>query len=321
MQIGAYRFEEAERLRFGKFPVLDTVLSRWARGIEDIVFSRLGIEAYVGASVVEEMRFVDFYRSLRPARPIYIFRINPLPGQGLLVLDNRLANVCLHGTNGAADSSHKRSDFGSDEGGGDRLRLTHGNQERLQAVVQAIMERFDAAWTGRDAVRTELLKVTTYLFRARLFPAYEQCLVAQLHLSGEKLSARMMLCVPRFMLAETIAKAAQRQVVPAVAPASDASEATAERVLGSLHYEVSARLGTLSLTPGAEDYRVGAVIPLARPAEGEVVLEVNGRPLFVGEAGESGGRYAVRVRKVYSPASAAPSGAPFRPIVWPAASE
>jgi len=187
--------------------------------------------------------------------------------------------------------------------------------------VQAIMERFDEAWTDLEKVRTELLKVTTYLFRARLFAAYEQCLVAQLHLSGEKLSARMMLCVPRFMLADTIAGAAQRQVVPAAAPTSQVSVATGERVLGQLHYEVSACLGTLSLTLSPGDYRVGAVIPLVRPAEGEVVLEVNGKPLFVGEAGESAGRYAVRVNSVYSPASAASSRASFRPIVWPAASE
>jgi flagellar motor switch protein FliM len=309
VQIEAYRFEEAERLRFGKFPVLDTVLSRWARGIEESVFSLLGLEAYAGASVVEEMRFAEFFRSLKHARPIYLFKLDPFPGQGLLVLDNRLANACLHDARSGGRS-------GAPEGGADRLRLTPGNQERLQRVVQAIMERFDGAWADVEPVRTELLKVTTYLFRARVYHAYEQCLVAQLHLSGERLSARIMLCVPRFMLAGAIAKAARRPVVPAVAPAPFVSRATAERVLGPARYEVTARLGSMTMTLGPGDFRVGEVIPLVRPAEGDVVLEANGTPLLVGEAGDSAGRYAVRVTGVYRPAVARSEPPPFRPVVW-----
>jgi flagellar motor switch protein FliM len=289
--------------------VLDTVLSRWARGIEESIFSLLGLEVYAGASVVEEMRFSEFFRSLKHARPIYLFKLNPLPGQGLLVLDNRLANACLQGMHP-----------GAVKGGTERLRLTRGNQVRVQRVVQAIMERFDEAWADVEPVRAELLKVTTYVFRARVIHAYEQCLAAQLHLSGEQLSARLMLCVPRFMLAGAIEKTGRHPVVPAIAPAPYVSGATAEGVLGPARYEVTARLGTLTLTLGPEDFRVGHVIPLARAADGDVVLEIDGTPLLMGEAGDSAGRYAVRVDGPYRPAVAPPpEPPPFRPMDWPAA--
>ena len=79
MQIESYRFNDAERLRFGKFPALDTVIYRWARGIEEGVYRDLGLQAYVGASVVEEMRFGEFFASLKRPRPIYTLALDPCP--------------------------------------------------------------------------------------------------------------------------------------------------------------------------------------------------------------------------------------------------
>jgi len=303
VQIQPYQFGDAERLRFGKYPMLDTVLARWARGIEEVVFSMLGLEVYVGASVVEDMRFAEFFRSLKHARPVYVFTAQPFPGEGLLVLDNRLANASL---------------FGSAAGPADRVRVTQGNQERLQRLVQVMMERFDTAWEEVEPVHARLQKVTTYLFRARVYPPYEHCLVAQLHLSGEKLSARLMVCMPRFMLAGAIARAAQRPVIPAVAQVALPHTATAEELLGPARYEVSARMGTVSLTLGPDDLHVGQVIPLTRPAEGDVVLELNGVPFLVGVVGDSSGKFAVQVTGAYRPAAAAKSDPPsFQPILWP----
>jgi flagellar motor switch protein FliM len=291
--------------------VLDTVLYRWARGIEEGLFAELRLEAYVGASVVEEMRFTDFFRSLKRARPIYAFALHPFPGQGLLVLDNRFANLCLYGSVQGA---------GEREGGADRVRLTPENQERLQRVVQTMMERFDAAWADVHPVRTQLRKVTTYLFRARIFNAYEPCLVAQLHLSGEHLSARLLLCLPKFMLAPVLERLQQVHVVPSLAQHA-APLVPPERLLGPASYEVGASVGTLSATLGPDRFRVGSVFPLTSPAGGEVLLDVNGTPLLVGEVGESNGRYAVRVTGTYPPAApaASPPSAPFQPIRWPLA--
>lgn len=302
MQIESYRFNDAERLRFGKFPALDTVIYRWARGIEEGVYRDLGLQAYVGASVVEEMRFGEFFASLKRPRPIYTLALDPLPGLGLLVLDNRFTRACLHGS------------------GGRQLRLTPDNQARLQRIVQGLLGSFDAAWGGVHEVHTQLRKVTTFLFRARLYNAYEPCLVAQLHLSGERLSARLMLCLPRFMLAPVLKRIRQTPVIPSLDPHGPARTASAELMLGDLRYEVGASLGSITATLHPDEFRVGSVFPIAAHAGGAVVLDVNGTPLLLGEAGESNGRFAVRVTGAYRPAAREEHAEPaaFQRISWPA---
>lgn len=307
VQIESYRFNDAERLRFGKFPALDTVLYRWARGIEEGVYRDLGLQAYVGASVVEEMRFGEFFAALRRPRPIYTLALDPLPGLGLFVLDNRFTRACLNAPAGRP--------------AGRQLRLTPDNQARLQRVVQGLLESFDAAWAGVHEVHAELRKLTTFLFRARLYNAYEPCLVAQLHLSGERLSARLMLCLPRFMLAPVLERVRQTTVIPSLDPHGLPRTVSAERMLGGLRYEVGASLGSIMATLHPDQFRVGNVFPLAGHAGGAVVLDVNGTPLLMGEAGESDGRFAVRVTGPYRPAAPEEHTQPaaFRPIAWPAA--
>jgi flagellar motor switch protein FliM len=137
-------------------------------------------------------------------------------------------------------------------------------------------------------------------------------------LSGEQLSARLMLCLPRFMLAPVLERLQQVHIVPSLAQHA-APLVPPERLLGPASYAVGASLGTISATLGPDRFRVGSVFPLAKPPGGDVVLDVNGTPLLVGEVGESDGRYAVRVTGRYrpaDPAEGAPS-IPFRPIAWP----
>jgi flagellar motor switch protein FliM len=305
VQIESYHFGDAERLRYGKYPALDAVMSRWARGLEDAMFGTLRQEAYAGASVVEEMRFADFFRSLKRPRPIYLFSLHPYAGQSLLVLDNRFANACLDVSGGKTEHP-------------DRLRLTPENQPQVQRVVQVLLERLESAWADVEPVRAQLAKVTTYLFRARVLNAFDPCLVAQLHLSGDRFSARIMLCLPKYMLTPVLERLQQQPVVPPVSTSGPDTIVTPEQVLGQASYDVTASLGNLFTPLDQRSFQVGSVLPLMRSAAGDVVLEVGGTPLLVGEAGESGGRLAVRVTGAYCPPPRAPSAPPpFQPVEWP----
>ena len=83
MHIAPYDFIDAERLQYGRYPVLDTILYRWTRRVEETLFEQVGVEAYAGASVFEEMRFSTFFATLRRPRPIYFFELAPLDGTSL----------------------------------------------------------------------------------------------------------------------------------------------------------------------------------------------------------------------------------------------
>lgn len=308
MAIERYTFSEVERIRYGRFPVLDTVLYRWARKIEETLFNHFRTELYAGSSVVEEMKFSAFFGSLKAARPIYIFGLDPLPGQGLFVLDNRFAQLCLDGEEG--------------EAGGAERQLSLENQGRLQSVVQQMMADLDESWANVLDVKTRLRKVTTYLFRARVLNAFEPCLVAQIHLSGSEASSRLTWCFPRVMLESVLGTLGARPVIPSLYASPTAEEeGRAERFIEESSYDLRVKLGSVDFTRATAGLDIGSILPLSEGAGSEAVIEVNGAPMFVGSLGEVQGHYAVKVTGAYTEQPELPRklDGPFQSIQWPKA--
>ena len=306
MQIVPYDFINAERLRFGHYPVLDTILYRWTRRVEQTLFEQAGVEVYAGASVFEEMKFSTFYATLRRPRPIYFFELAPLEGTSLFVVDNRFAAFCLR------------------QGGtaGGEGKLTPGNQARLQRIVQALLGDFAACWGDVHPVTARLRKVTTYPFRARVRSSHESCLVAQIHLAGRNLSSRFTWCLPRQMLEPVLERLRESTVIPPLqGEARGAERLGEETVLRWLNYGVQVRMGQMSVADAARGLAVGAVLPLEVEPGAGAVVEVEGRPVLRASVGQVEGRYAFHVDGAYEPAarSLLVDPAQFRPVQWPAA--
>ena len=307
MDIAPYAFDDAERLRFGRYPVLDTILYRWARRIEETLFEQAGVEVYAGASVFEEMRFSAFYATLRRPRPIYFFAMEPLQGTGLFVVDNRFSAFCL-----------RRSAGGS----GREVKLTPSNQARLQRIVQSLLSDFAQCWRDVAPMTARLRKITTYPFRARILNSHEKCLVAQIHLAGHNISARLTWCLPRSMLEPVAEPLRESRVIPPVQMGAEGAERpSADTVLRWLDYGVQLRMGQLSVADAAERLAVGAVVPLRVEPNHRAVVEVEGRPVLQASVGEVEGRFAFKVEGAYVPPGRGTLADPaaFRPVHWPEA--
>lgn len=307
MHIVPYHYENAERLRYGRFPGLDTIVYRWTRRIEETLFEQAHVEVYAGASVFEEMKFATFHSMLRRPRPIYFLELEPLPGMGLFVVDNRFSAFCLS--------------QGEDGTGADRT-LTPTNQERLQRVVQALLADFARGWKDVQPVTARLRKITTYPFRARILNPYENCLVAQIHLAGRNISSRLTWCLPRPMLEPVLERLQSYTVIPPVqSETPQAGSPSEETVIGWLNYGVQVRMGQISLATAAEHLAEGAVVPLqVEPGRGAVV-EVEGLPVLRAAMGEVDGHFAFQVQGIYEPPSRTALADPsrFQPLQWPTA--
>ena len=305
MNVKDYQFTDAERIRYGRFPVLDTIIYRWARRIEETLFDQLGVELYAGASVAEEMRFSNFFASLKRPRPIYTFSMDQLPGTGLLVLDNRFAHLCLN--DGRINTQGP-------------LSLSPENQRRLQQVVQALVSDFDASWADVLPVQTHLKKITTYLFRARILNAYEPCMVAQIHLSGAEASARLIWCFPRMMLDPCLDKLSKSHLVPTLYQDRAVHEAgDPEQLVGESRYRLGVTLGSVNLTHGGKPFGVGSVLPIQSKTGGQPIVSVNGVPVFLGELGEVDGSMAIKIAGPYEEQAPTRPKNPgsFSSVSWP----
>jgi flagellar motor switch protein FliM len=181
------------------------------------------------------------------------------------------------------------------------------------------MADFEESWQDVHPLRVHLRKVTTFLFRARILSSHERCLVAQIHLSGEHVSARLTWCFPRILLDPILPELQAGRVIPSLVPERQSrARLPGASALESMDYRLTVSLGRLDPKPGFA-FEEGGVIPLRAEAGGQAVILVNGRPLLIGTVGEAQGRYAVRVTAPYREERPLqlPDSAAFRPVQWP----
>lgn len=288
-EITAYNFSDAERVQYGRFPVLDAVFARWGRRIEETLFEEAQVEVYAGASVVEEMRFSTFFGILNRPRPIYFTSLEPFEGTGLFAVDNRFSAFCLLQSNGEDDVAE-----GSP-------RLSPGNQLRLQKIVQRLMLDFDLSWKGiHEGVKTHLKKITTYPFRARILNPYEYCLVAQIHLSGHEISSRLTWCFPRSLLSPILPQLSESRVIPP--PTAEPTEMLPMdkgALLEHLRFPLRARMGRISVAKAVRDLQVGEIVPLEETVDADAIVEMNGEPVMVASVGTVDGHVALKIKGGY----------------------
>ena len=306
-----YTFLDAERLRFGRYPMLDIVGYRWARRIEESLYDETGVEVYTGASTFEEMRFSTFFQSMRHPRPIYFFSLENLPGQGLLVMDNRFSAFCL------TRRVQQRLTVGQET-----VRLTPDNQARLQQVVERLMRDFDKSWEGIQPVRSHLRRMTTHPFRSRVLGPYEPCLVAQIHLSGRGLSSRITWCIPRVMFEPFVDQLKNRRVLPPLNPhEGPLRHFRAEEVLGLSRFRVPIQMGRIDPEHLMAPLKEGDILPLNNSVGGQALLSLGGEPVMRATVGQlDDQKVALRLEGRYIPQEkkkTPPDPAMFKTTQWP----
>lgn len=307
VEITPYTFLDSERIRFGRYPVLDTVLYRWTRRLEVTLFDQFKVEVYTGASVFEEMKFSSFYATMQRPRPIYFFEMKPFPDRGLFVTDNRFSAYCLSKMGGDVKGIKSGS------------RLSPENQVLLQRVVQLLMRDFERSLEDVAKIKLRLKRMTTSPFRSRLFNAYESCLVGQVHLSSSDFSSRLSWCIPRNMLASLLDKIGKQKVIPPALVDRDTGPGlSGDDLLKWTDYKVPVSLGRINKQDMLAGLRVGQVLPLENDSNGNALLEVDGTPRLVASVGEVDGHYAIKVEDKHVPrVKRRTEPGAFKPVQWP----
>lgn len=276
-----------ERNLRGRLPGLELVADRFARNLRSSLAAFLGQLPDVRITALELVKFGSL--SSRLARPValQLFRMAPLRGQGMIVVNPSLLAALL------------QVFFG---GSPERTAAISGRD--LSAIEQRVLERMGArvfqdlqeAWKPVVALHCTFVRSETNPLFAAIALAQELVLRFELEVifPGAE-DARLAIVIPNGALDPI------RQDLQATSRGEREApeESWGERlraILAEAELEVSADLGKRAM-PLADVLRLkaGDVIPLGTGREGPVVVRVEGQPRFLGAPGIAGSFNAVRV--------------------------
>jgi len=295
-----YDLTSQDRIIRGRMPTLEMVNEKFARIFRATLSSVLRRVASVSAISVDMIKFGEFLKTLPVPTSLHLFRMDPLRGNALCVVEAKvifmLVDIIFGGTG---------KDFFKIEG----REFTAIESSVIRKVVISALEDLEKAWRS-------LLDVRILYQRSEINPQFVQIVaptdvvvVIQFEIEVEYSSGIMTLCLPYAML-EPVREKLQAGFQSEQLELDRAWIDRLRKNLVGSRANVAVELGATEISGrDVVNMKPGDVIPLDQYASDAVTVYVEGIAKYRGYPGMYKGNQAVRISEVILPKGGEDNGA------------
>jgi flagellar motor switch protein FliM len=276
-----------ERSLRGRLPGLELVLDRFVRAIRPSLGAYLGKLPQVAVAGLELVKYARVLERLAPPLTLQLFRLAPLRGHGMLILQGPLAAALLEVAFGG--SAARSRPVAGREFSPIELRAL----ERLGGRVLADLQ---LAWRPLATLEPTLVRSETNPLFAPVAAVQDLVVLLDLRVDVAGLeNAVLSVCIPNAALDPLRERLQATPGGEREAPETSWGDRL-RSVLAATELELTADLGTAQLTIGdLLKLRSGDVLSLATGRDGPVVVRIAGAARFTGAPGVAGAHNAVRL--------------------------
>ena len=284
-----YDLTSQEKIIRGRLPTLDIINQLFSRLFKNTFSTLMRKSVNVSTVSTDTIKFGDFIRSLPVPSSLHIFRMEPLRGHGLIVVESKLVFAVVDtffGGSGAKEAKITERDFSAIE-----VRMT-------KSVILSVLEDWEKAWRPVHTVTTNFVRSEINPQFAAIGPPTDIVLVILFEIEMENISGTLTICLPY---------AAIEPVIPKLKAQFQSEELEVDQVwvrrlraeLLSTNIEIIAELGGTQITPEElMHFKVGDTLILGNDVTDPLILKVEGNPKFKGFPGVSRGNKAIQITEV-----------------------
>jgi len=184
--IVAFDLSNQDRIIRGRMPVLEIINDRFARLATNAMANAMRKRVDVNPISIDMSKFGDFMRSLPVPTSINIFKLDPLRGNAILVVDSRLVFALVENFFGGAGSQPKVE--GRD--------FTPIEQAIISKVVKLALANLEDAWRPVHEVHVELIRSEINPQFAAIVPPSDVVVVVTFEVELENAIGSMIACLP-----------------------------------------------------------------------------------------------------------------------------
>jgi len=287
--VTTYDLTSQEKIIAGRLPTLDIINQMFSRLFRQSFSGMIRKAVEVNAVSTDTVKFGEFLRSLPSPSSLHIFRMEPLRGHGLMIVESKLVSAIVDTFFGGSTTKEeviKDRDFSGIE-----VRMTKN-------VVGAALEDLAKAWKPVHEVHTNYVRSEVNPQFAAIVPPTDIVLVIVFEIDLEFTSGSVTISIPY---------AAIEPIMPKLKATFQSEEQQVDRVWVSrvreemltTEVEVVAELGVTEVTPERfREWKVGDTIMLGNDITDPLVVKVQGMPKVKGFPGVSRGLKAIQVTEI-----------------------
>lgn len=285
-----YDLTSQDRVVRGRMPVLEMINDRFSRLMRSSLTSSL--RKPVGVTIVsnEMMKFGDFLRTLPVPTSLHIFRMEPLRGNIIVVLESKLV-FCLvdifFGGSGAETFKVEGREFTSIE------------NHLVKKIVKVMTHDLEEAWKNVQPVSLHLVRSEVNPQFATIVSSDDIVVTISFELEMENSTGKVTLCIPYSSL-EPVKDKLQGAVQSEQLETDSIWATKFRKQLRKVPVEIAVELGKAVVT-GREllHLNVGDVIQLDTYSKDKLKVKVEGVTKLMGYPGYYKGSQALQISNIF----------------------
>lgn len=184
--IVAFDLANQDRIIRGRMPVLEIVNDRFARLCTNALSNAVRKRVEINPISIDMVKFGEFLRSLPVPTSINIFKMDPLRGNAIMIVDSRLVFALVENVFGGAGSQPKI------EG----REFTRIEQAVIDKIVKIALENMEESWRPVHDVKLELLRSEINPQFATIVPPSDVVVIITFEVELDTSLGTMIVCLP-----------------------------------------------------------------------------------------------------------------------------
>ena len=284
-----YDLTSQEKIIAGRLPTLDIINQMFSRLFRQTFSGMLRKAVEVNAVSTDTVKFGEFLRSLPIPASLHIFRMEPLRGHGLMIVESKLVSAIVDTFFGG--TNEKELTIADRDFSGIEIRMTKN-------VVLGALEDFEKAWKPVFEINTNYVRSEINPQFAAIVPPTDIVLVIVFEIDLEFTSGSVTISIPY----STIEPIMPKLKANFQAETQEVDRVWIQRVREEMlttEVEIIAQLGKTKITSERlVELKVGDTIMLGNDVTDPLEITVEGMPKVKGFPGVSRGLKAIQVTEI-----------------------
>ncbi len=280
-----FDFTSHDRIVRGRMPTLEMVNERFARRLRISLFNMLRRSAEISVSGVQMVKFSEYVHSMFVPTSLNIVRIKPLRGNALCVFDPKLVFIIVDNFYGGVGRHAKIE--------GREFSLTE--QRVINMVLNDAFNDLVDAWKPVMAVDFQFVSMEVNPQFANIVSPTEVVVVSTFHIELDGGGGDFQVTMPYSML-EPIRELLDAGVQSDISDKDERWAISLREDIKSADVMLHSTLAKINMNLSEiVNFKEGDILPFDMPEQ--VVLEVEGVPVFRGDYGVSRGTMAIKINE------------------------
>jgi len=271
-----------------KMPTLGIINERFVTFLRKSLSAATAMDIDVNISSVDSAKFGDFCRSIPVPTSLNIFKMEPLRGSALLVLEGPLVFSFVDTLFGGRAVSHVKLEGKT---------FTTIEKKIIDKIVKIILDDLQQAWSDVHEVKMVFARSEIDPQFAAIATPNDMIIATRFMIDLQNVSGTMTICIP-YPTLEPIRDKLKRKFQGEKLEIDQMWTRYIKEKVKELKINLSCTLGKAGIT-GREllEMKVSDVIQLDQEVSDPVIISVEGVPKFIGYPGTCNKRKAIKIKE------------------------